>query len=66
MELKINGNSKEVREGMTISALLEEMKTPAIGIAVELNREIIPRSRHEATVLRDGDVLEIVKMVGGG
>ena len=66
MELKINGNVKEVKEGISISNLLEEMKTPAIGIAVELNREIIPRSSHESTVLKDGDELEIVKMVGGG
>jgi len=66
MELKINGSVKEVREGMTISQLLEEMKTPAIGIAVELNREIIPRSSHKSTALKNGDVLEIVRMVGGG
>lgn len=66
MELKINGALKEVENGITISKLLEEMDMPAIGIAVELNREIIPRSRHESTVLKEGDVLEIVKMVGGG
>ena len=66
MELKINGIVKEVEEGITISRFLETMKTPAMGIAVELNGEIIPRSRHESTVLKEGDVLEIVKMVGGG
>lgn len=66
MELKINGVLKEVQEGLTISKLLEEMKTPAIGIAVELNGEIIPRSSHKSTILKSGDVLEIVRMVGGG
>lgn len=66
MEVKINGDLKEVREGMSISNLLTEMNMPPIGIAVELNREIIPRSSHESTVLKEGDVLEIVKMVGGG
>ncbi|MDH3973157.1 MAG: sulfur carrier protein ThiS [Deltaproteobacteria bacterium] len=66
MEIIINGNLKEVREGTTIKSLLEEMKTPAMGIAVELNREIIPRSSHESTVLKAGDALEVVKMVGGG
>ena len=66
MEVIINGTKKEVKEGITIKELLQEMEIPAIGIAVELNREIIPRSRHESLVLKANDSLEIVKMVGGG
>ncbi|MBE9536008.1 MAG: sulfur carrier protein ThiS [Proteobacteria bacterium] len=66
MHIIINGEEREVSEDLTVSQLLEEMKTPAIGIAVERNREIVSRSLHPTTVLEEGDVLEIVKMVGGG
>ena len=66
MEITINGESKEVRDGITVTELLEEINTPAVGVAVELNRAIVPRSLHSSTILQDGDLLEIVKMVGGG
>ncbi len=66
MNIIINGEEREVSEDLTVSQLLEEMKTPAIGIAVERNREIVSRSLHATTILAEGDVLEIVKMVGGG
>ncbi len=66
MKIIINGEERKVNEGTTVSQLLEEMNTPAIGIAVERNREIVSRSLHPTTVLEEGDVLEIVKMVGGG
>jgi len=66
MKITINGETKEVRNGMTVTELLQDIKTPAIGVAVELNRAIVPRSLHASTVLEDGDLLEIVKMVGGG
>lgn len=66
MKLKINGETGEFEDSITVSELLEEIGTPAIGIAVECNREIVPRSQHGSTMLKDGDVLEIVKMVGGG
>lgn len=66
MKVTINGETKEVESGITVSKLLEEIKTPAIGVAVELNREIVSRSLHTSTILQDGDALEIVKMVGGG
>ena len=66
MEIIINGESKEARDGITVTELLQEINTPAIGVAVELNLAIVPRSLHSSTILQDGDLLEIVKMVGGG
>ena len=66
MKLKINGEEKKFRAGITVLELLEKIETPAVGVAVELNREIVPRSLHAKTVLKEGDQLEIVKMVGGG
>lgn len=66
MKITINGESKEVSDGITVTELLREISTPAVGVAVELNRAIVPRSLHASTVLQYGDLLEIVKMVGGG
>ncbi len=67
MTLKINGEVREVAaEELTVSGLLAELGIAAAGIAVELNGEIVPRSRHAETELCEGDVLEIVRMVGGG
>ncbi len=66
MKITINGEPKEVRDGITVTQLLEEINTPAIGVAVELNRAIVSRSLHSTTILQNGDLLEIVKMVGGG
>ncbi len=66
MKIKINGESKEVKDAITVSDLLGEINTPAAGIAVEVNREIIPRSKHASSELKEGDSVEIVKMVGGG
>ena len=66
MKITINGESKEVQDGITVTGLLREISTPAVGVAVELNREIVPRSLHVSTIIEEGDLLEIVKMVGGG
>ncbi len=66
MKITINGESKEVSDGITVTELLQEISTPAVGVAVELNRAIVPRSLHASTVLEEGDLLEKVKMVGGG
>lgn len=66
MKIIINGEEREISEGTTVSQLLKDMNTPAVGIAVERNREIVSRSLHPTTVLEEGDELEIVKMVGGG
>lgn len=66
MKITINGELKEVRCGIAVSELLQEINTPAVGVAVELNRAIVPRSLHASTILEEDDLLEIVKMVGGG
>ncbi len=66
MKVTINGETKELENDLTVAELLIEIDTPAVGVAVEINREIVSRSLHATTCLQDGDVLEIVKMVGGG
>ncbi len=66
MKLKINGKDMDLEDGLTVEALLVKTGIKPVGIAVELNREIVPKSAHNSRRLNDGDVLEIIKMVGGG
>lgn len=66
MRIEINGEPHEASEGTTLDALLVEIGVDPRGGAVERNREIVPRSAYGATVLCEGDRLEIVQFVGGG
>lgn len=66
MRLKINGDEKDVANVSTLVDLVESLAMKSDRVAVELNREIVPRSNWAATTLKDGDQLEIVHFVGGG
>ena len=66
MEIWINGDAREVRSGITVRDLLVELGLGARGIAVEINREVVPRAAHADRVIREGDRVEIIRMVGGG
>ncbi len=67
MMIRVNGKEREIGEGWTLLDLLEELGVePGRGVAVERNREIVPKGRYKEVVLEDGDVLEIVTLVGGG
>ncbi len=65
MRLVINGEERELTAA-TLDALVEELGMKVDRVAVELNREIVPRERWSASALKDGDRLEIVHFVGGG
>ncbi len=64
--LHVNGNKTEVAAAATICDLLAGHGLESAQVAVELNREIVPRAAHASTTLKDGDRLEIVTFVGGG
>ena len=66
MTLYINGQAREVAEGLSVLGLVQELGFKADRLAIELNREIVPRAQWEATQLKDSDKLEIVHFVGGG
>ncbi len=66
MKLQINGEERELADNLTITTLLEQIGMKTDRVAVELNREIVPRDRWNATELKDEDRLEIVQFVGGG
>lgn len=65
MRVQVNGNERELAEGCTVAALLQALELRG-RLAVELNEEILPRSRHAEQALRDGDRVEIVQAIGGG
>jgi len=68
MKLQINGEDRvfETAEPLTLAALVESLAMKSDRVAIELNRDIVPRDRWQATKLNDGDRLEIVHFVGGG
>ena len=66
ISLHLNGQPAEAPEGATVAAFLDSLGLPQKGVAVERNREIVPKSAYAATVLAPGDRIEIVQFVGGG
>jgi len=68
MKLHINGEEKsfDFLGPATLAALVEALGMKADRVAVELNRDIVPRDRWAETPLNEGDRLEVVHFVGGG
>lgn len=66
MKLLVNGESKELPDGTTVSGLLADLGLLGVLVAVERNKAIVPRATHPDTALDDGDVVEVVHFVGGG
>ena len=66
IDLVINGHPRRVPEGSTVAQLIAELGLSGKPVAVERNREVVPRAQHPTTVLADGDRLEVVTFVGGG
>jgi thiamine biosynthesis protein ThiS len=66
VQVIVNGESKHVPTGETISGLLKELEIQPERVAVELDRKIVKRGQWGETFLRDGAQLEIVQFVGGG
>ena len=66
MQLQINGQSRELPDGLTVASLLSLLEIKAPRVAVEINCEVVVKARHGVTALRPGDQVEIVTFVGGG
>jgi len=67
-EISVRVNGKEVRfpRGASVAALLERLEIATPRVAVERNREIVPKAAYASTALAEGDELEVVELVGGG
>jgi sulfur carrier protein len=66
MRIQVNGEAREVAPDITVSALLVQLGVERGPVAVERNREIVPRALQATTTLSDGDQIEVVQFVGGG
>jgi len=66
MTLTVNGEQKLVPDGLTVLGLIQHLGLSDGPVAVEKNREVVPRAEHGSTPLTSGDVVEIVHFVGGG
>lgn len=66
MNITLNGDPKEINAGLSLQALLLSLSLNPLKVAVERNREIVPKSTFDSVALCDGDVLEIVHFIGGG
>jgi sulfur carrier protein len=63
--IRINGDPREVERGTTIGSLLASLGL-AQGVAVAVDRRIVPRAEHATTLLDDGSEVEVIRAVGGG
>ncbi len=66
MTITLNGESRDFPGPLTVAALLRHLGVRPEHVAIEVNRGLVPRARHEATEVAPGDVLEVVTLVGGG
>ena len=66
INITLNGQPEQVAEGITVTGLLAAIGLGEKRVAVEVNREIVPRSRHDRTVICDADQVEVVQAIGGG
>ncbi|MEM9881611.1 MAG: sulfur carrier protein ThiS [Planctomycetota bacterium] len=65
MKLTVNGETKDVA-ATRLDELLGELGLTGQAVAVELNRQVVPKSAHADTPLAEGDAVELVTLVGGG
>ena len=66
IRIRVNGEDRRLAAGTALAAYLAAQNVPARFVAVAVNNAVVRRADHARVVLRDGDVVEIVRMVGGG
>jgi sulfur carrier protein len=66
MVVTVNGVRQDVPAGLTVRQLVEHLGLTEGPVAVEVNREVVPRARHAEHPVAPGDEIEVVHFVGGG
>ncbi|HID46432.1 MAG TPA: sulfur carrier protein ThiS [Chromatiaceae bacterium] len=66
MNVLVNGEKTRVEDNLTLASLIDGMSLEGTRYAVEVNEELVPRSRHADFTLHEGDAVEIVQAIGGG
>ena len=64
--IRVNGEPLKLSQGASIATLLEKLAVSTPRVAVERNRDIVPKGEYATTALAEGDELEVVEFVGGG
>jgi len=66
MKITINGELREIPDGLSVEALLQHLEMTAERVAIERNLDILPRAKWQETPVQPDDRFEIVHLVGGG
>jgi sulfur carrier protein len=66
MRVIVNDQATELPDAATVTDLLTRLALPGTRVAVEVNRQLVRRVQHGDTRLSDGDIIEVVTLVGGG
>jgi len=66
MKITINGELREIPDGLSVEALLQHLEMTAERVAIERNLDILPRAKWQETAVQPDDHFEIVHLVGGG
>ena len=66
MQITLNGETTDIPDSLNVTQLIEHLQLGQRRVAVEINREIVPKSRHTETLVCDGDIVEMVTAIGGG
>lgn len=66
MEIKLNGDIRQIRDGMTLQELVNSLQLPNRALAVAVNRTVVTRQKWPEVVLQPSDQVELVRAIGGG
>jgi thiamine biosynthesis protein ThiS len=66
IDIRLNGEAREIRAGATLGELLRELGLAGRRVAVAVNRSVVPRAGLEGRAIAPGDRIEILEAVGGG
>ena len=66
MNIHLNGERRQTAAGLSLASLVSELALTGKRLAIEVNEEVVPRSRYEGFCLSEGDKIEIVQAIGGG
>ena len=66
MQITLNGQKTEIPDGTQLLGLLALRGVASELVAIELNESMVPRNKREGVALKDGDVVELLKMIAGG
>lgn len=66
MQVTLNGESRDIRPGCTIAALLAELGINRKTVVAQINDDIVDNASFDATLINEGDTVELIRFVGGG